>query len=45
MIAMGRLEDIPHIKHETMVNVRPVKIVGFRPNLSEARPQMMAVIH
>lgn len=42
---MGRLEDMPHIKHEIMVNVSPVRTVGLRPNLSEARPQITAVRH
>lgn len=28
-----------------MVSVRPANIVGLRPNLSEARPQMTAVRH
>ena len=44
-IAIGRLVDIPHINDESMVQVRPTRIVGFRPNLSDALPQRMAVRH
>ena len=45
MIAIGRLIDIPHIRLHIMVHVKPKRIVGFRPNMSEALPQMIAVVH
>jgi len=45
VIAIGRVVDIPHITLVIMVNVRPIKIVGFLPNLSDARPQTIAVRH
>jgi len=45
VIAIGRLVDIPHIKVESIVQVRPIKIAGFRPNLSDALPQSTAVRH
>jgi hypothetical protein len=44
-IAIGRVEDIPQIKLEIIVQVRPIKIEGFRPNLSDALPQSIAVVH
>jgi hypothetical protein len=45
VIAIGRLVDMPHNKLENMVHVRPIKIAGFRPNLSDALPQSTAVRH
>jgi hypothetical protein len=45
VIAIGRLFDIPQATLVIMVAVRPIRIVGFRPNLSEARPQRIAVRH
>jgi len=42
---MGRVVDIPQIKVEIMVQVRPIKIAGFRPNMSDALPQRTAVVH
>lgn len=45
MIAIGRLVDVPHSNVHIMVHVKPNKIVGFRPNVSEALPQMIAVVH
>jgi hypothetical protein len=44
-IAIGRVVDIPHNKLENMVQVRPIKIEGLRPNLSDALPQRIAVAH
>jgi hypothetical protein len=44
-IAMGRVVDIPQINVEIMVQVRPTKIAGFRPNISDALPQRIAVVH
>src|SRR6187402_1119825 len=44
-IAMGRLVDIPHSIQDIIVNVRPIKTVGLRPNLSEALPHIIAVRH
>jgi len=44
-IAIGKLVDIPHNKVENMVSVNPIKMVGFRPSLSEALPQITAVVH
>ena len=43
MIAIGRLVDMPHSKVHIMVHVKPNKMTGFRPNISEALPQMIAV--
>lgn len=45
VIAIGSEVDIPHTKLVIMVMFKPTKIVGFRPNLSEARPQKIAVKH
>jgi len=45
MIAIGSEVEAPHIKLVIMVRVRPVRIVGFLPNLSEALPQTIAVTH
>ncbi len=45
IIAIARLEDIPHSRHETIVIDSPMRTVGLRPNLSEARPQIIAVVH
>jgi hypothetical protein len=42
---MGRVVDIPQIKVEIMVQLRPIKIAGFRPNMSDALPQRTAVVH
>jgi len=36
---------MPHSKLDIMVQVRPIKIEGFRPNLSDARPHRIAVQH
>lgn len=44
-IAIGRVVDMPHNKLENMVQVRPIKIAGFRPNLSDALPHITAVRH
>lgn len=44
-IAMGRDVASPQSNEQIMVQVRPIRIVGFRPNLSEALPQSMAVRH
>jgi hypothetical protein len=44
-MAIGRLDDMPHIKLNNMVHVRLVKMTGLRPNLSEALPQRTAVRH
>jgi hypothetical protein len=45
MIAIGRLLDMPHKRLAIIVQVNPARIVGFLPNLSEARPQSTAVKH
>jgi hypothetical protein len=45
IIAIGKLMDIPHSKVHIMVHVKPKRIVGFRPNMSEALPQRIAVVH
>ncbi len=42
---MGRVVDTPQINVEIMVQVRPTKIAGFRPNMSDALPQRIAVVH
>jgi len=42
-MAMGRLVDIPHIKKQHMVLARPMRMIGFRPTLSEAFPHGTAV--
>jgi hypothetical protein len=44
-MAIGRVVDMPQSKVQHKVQVRPVKIAGFRPNLSEALPHKMAVVH
>jgi hypothetical protein len=44
-IAIGKLTDIPHTRLTIMVQNKPNKMVSFRPNLSEALPHMMAVVH
>jgi hypothetical protein len=43
MIAMVRLVDIPQMQKHTIVLRRPINIMGFRPNLSDALPQGTAV--
>jgi hypothetical protein len=34
MIAIGKLVDTPHSKLANIVQVKPVRIAGLRPNLS-----------
>lgn len=43
-MAMGKLVETPHIKKQTMVQKSPTRIVGFRPNRSEALPHGTAVM-
>jgi hypothetical protein len=43
--AMGNEVENPHSKLVTMVFNKPVNITYLRPNLSEARPQAIAVTH
>lgn len=38
-MAMARLEAVPHIIKQIMVEIRPVTIVGLRPILSDNLPQ------
>lgn len=45
MIAIGNVVDIPQISVQTMVQVKPIRMVGFLPNLSDALPQSTAVKH
>jgi hypothetical protein len=45
IIAIGRFVDKPHTTLKIKVHVSPTSIVGFRPNLSEALPQSIAVRH
>jgi len=42
-IAIGRLVDIPQMKKQTIVLARPMRMVGFRPILSETWPHGTAV--
>jgi hypothetical protein len=44
-IAMGKLVDTPHSKLANMVQVKPIRMAGLRPNLSEALPHITAVRH
>lgn len=41
--AIGRLVEKPHIKVMIMVFNKHINRTGFRPNLSDARPQGIAV--
>lgn len=43
MMAIFRLVETPQAKKKHMVQNRPVMMIGFLPNLSEARPQGTAV--
>jgi len=45
IMAMVSELDMPQSRLVIIVNVRPNIIVGLRPNLSEALPQIMAVKH
>jgi len=45
VIAQGRLLDKPQKRDVIMVIDKQVRIIGFRPNLSDARPQATAVQH
>ena len=45
MTAIGSDVDMPQNRLDNIVIVNPTRIVGFRPNLSEARPQITAVVH
>jgi hypothetical protein len=40
---MGRLVDMPQTKKPTMVQKRPMRMIGFLPNLSDALPHATAV--
>ena len=42
-MAMGRLVDMPHTRKQIMVQARPQRMMGLRPNLSDALPQATAV--
>ncbi len=42
-MAMGRLVDMPHARKQVMVQARPQRMMGLRPNLSDALPQATAV--
>ena len=44
-MAIGSEVDMPQNRLDNIVIVKPTRIVGFRPNLSEARPQTTAVVH
>lgn len=37
-IAMARLDAVPHIMKQTMVELSPIRMVGLRPILSDSRP-------
>lgn len=41
MKAIGRLLENPNNMLEIMVQVKAIMIIGFRPNLSDARPHEM----
>lgn len=43
MMAMGRLVDMPQMRKQIMVLARPQRIIGLRPNLSDALPHATAV--
>ena len=45
VIAIGRLVEIPQSKLASIVHVKPIRMAGLRPNLSEALPHMTAVRH
>lgn len=42
-IAIGSEVEIPQARLVSMVKVNPSRIIGLRPNLSEARPHRIAV--
>jgi hypothetical protein len=42
-MAIGRLVDKPQMTKQIMVLVRPIRMIGFRPNLSENLPHGTAV--
>ena len=42
-MAMARLVDTPQTRKQSMVQIRPTRMMGFRPKRSEARPQGTAV--
>ena len=44
-IAHARERENPNRSDAHIVQNNPIKMIGFRPNRSEARPQAMAVIH
>jgi len=44
MIAIGRVVDMPQNIEVIMVAVRPSKMVGFRPILSDVLPHNIAVV-
>ena len=39
VIAIVRLVDRPHTTKQIMVLVRPIRMIGLRPNRSDALPQ------
>jgi hypothetical protein len=45
MIAQARVLEKPKSMNEHIVHVRAMRITGFRPNLSDARPQGIPVRH
>jgi hypothetical protein len=44
-MAMGKVVDIPNSSVQQRVQLNPVMMVYFLPNLSEALPHKMAVVH
>lgn len=44
VMAMGRLVDMPQARKQIMVLMRPIKMMGLRPILSEALPHGTAVM-
>lgn len=38
VMAMARLDAVPHITKQIMVEVSPINMVGLRPILSDSRP-------
>lgn len=41
--AIHKLVETPHIMKQIMVLIRPIKMIGFLPNLSDAFPHGTAV--
>lgn len=43
VMAMGKLVDIPQTRKQIIVLSNPIRMMGFLPNLSDARPHATAV--